>query len=247
MKNPKSILITGASSGIGRALAFDYAGPDITLFLSGRNEERLMAVKKLCEEKSATIYTKIIDVLDEDEMKQWIDECDAVRSLDLVIANAGISSGHGVSARQVFNINVHGVFNTVAPSLDLMKARGGGQIAIMSSIAGFRGLPSSPAYSTSKVAVKAYGEALRGRYYHQNIEINVICPGFVKSRLTATNKFKMPFLMESDKAAKIIHRGLEKNKAVIAFPWQMSLLIGVLLPLLPDILIERILRRLPEK
>lgn len=247
MKNPKSILITGASSGIGHALAIEYAGHDIILFLSGRNEERLRAVKKECEQKDATVYIKTIDVLDEDEMTQWITECDAVASLDMVITNAGISSGSGNLAKQVFNINVHGVFNTVTPSLDLMKNHGRGQIAIMSSIAGFRGLPSSPAYSTSKVAVKAYGEALRGRYHHQNIEINVICPGFVKSRLTASNKFKMPFLMESDKAAKIIRRGLEKNKAVIVFPWQMKFIVGTLMAIIPEFLVERLLRQLPKK
>ncbi|MBT5073362.1 MAG: SDR family NAD(P)-dependent oxidoreductase [Kordiimonadaceae bacterium] len=244
MKNPKSILITGANSGIGEALAKEYAGQGVTLYLSGRNLERLDKVKTACEVMGATVLTKIINVTDEIKMSEWIKECGA---LDLVIANAGISSGGNVPIKDIFDVNVNGVFHTVEPALIGMSKRGQGQIAIISSIAGYRGLPSSPAYSTSKVAVKAYGEALRGLYHDQGIEINVICPGFVRSRITDKNNFKMPFFMEAEKAAKIIRKGLANNKRLITFPWQMRIIMGSLVRFMPEFLLGKILRGLPIK
>ena len=243
-------MITGASSGIGEALAKEYAAPGVTLHLSGRNIERLNAIKAVCEAHGATVHTQIIDVTDEIAMSDWILGCG---TLDLVIANAGVSSGiradDNIAAHtaNVFKINVGGVFNTVHPAIERMKPTGRGQIAIVSSVAGFRGLPSSPAYSTSKVTVRAYGEALRGFYHADGLEINIICPGFVRSRLTDKNKFKMPFFMEADRAAKIIRRGLEKNKANIMFPWQMRVLTFTARRLIPEFILERILRRLPKK
>lgn len=250
MKNPKSILITGASSGIGKALAEEYTAPGVTLHLSGRNLERLSAVKTDCEARGATVHTQIVDVTDEIAMSDWIL---GRGTLDLVIANAGVSSSLRAAdsiadhTKNVFEINVGGVFNTVHPTIECMKPHGRGQIAIVSSVAGFRGLPSSPAYSTSKVTIKAYGEALRGFYHADGLEINVICPGFVRSRLTDKNKFKMPFFMEADRAAKIIRRGLENNKANITFPWQMRVLTFTARRLIPEFILERILRRLPNK
>lgn len=244
MKNPKSILITGASSGIGKALATEYATNGTILYLSGRNKDRLHDIKNECENKGAKVHAKVIDVIDKVAMEVWISN---LTSLDLAIANAGISSGVGGNIREIFKTNVDGVFNTVEPALKIMKNQGYGQIAIVSSIAGFRGLPSSPAYSASKSAVKAYGEALRGQYYGQNIEINVICPGFVRSHITDQNNFKMPFFMEADKAAKIIRKGLERNKGLIIFPWQMKLLTSFVFNMIPEFLLERFLRKLPSK
>lgn len=237
-------MITGASSGIGNALALEYAKSGTKLYLSGRNKTRLNNIKFECENKGASVYAKIIDVTDKVAMEEWIEE---IGSIDLVIANAGISSGVGGDIREIFEINVDGVFNTVEPALNIMKSQGYGQIAIVSSIAGFRGLPSSPAYSASKSAVKAYGEALRGQYYDRNIEINVICPGFVRSHITDQNNFKMPFFMEADKAAKIIRKNLERNKGLITFPWQMKLITSFVFNLIPEFLFERILRKLPSK
>ena len=100
-----------------------------------------------------------------------------------------------------------------------MATRGRGQLAVVSSLAGFRGLASSPAYSASKAAVRVYGEAMRGFAARYGVEVSVVCPGFVRSRLTATNQFPMPLLMDSDKAARIIAKGLERNRGRIAFPW----------------------------
>ena len=145
------------------------------------------------------------------------------------------------------DINVNGVFNTVHPAIRLMQPRAHGQIAIISSLAGYHGSPTSPAYSTSKACVKAYGEGLRGLYARHGIEINVVCPGFVKSPMTATNKFPMPFLMETDKAIKALRQGLEKNQGRITFPWQLSLIYGAMVRFLPEWLFDRIFRVMPKK
>ena len=168
--------------------------------------------------------------------------------LDLVIANAGISGG-GMdenATRDIFAVNMAGVLNTVFPIIDRMQQRGAGQIALMSSLSGFIGMPGAPAYSASKVMVKAYGEALRGRLRHYGIDVSVICPGFVETRLTATNKFKMPMLMKSDKAARIIVGGLAKNRINIAFPLPMATAVRFL-SLLPAALANRLLSRMPRK
>jgi short-subunit dehydrogenase len=249
---PGSILITGASSGIGDALARLYAKSGITLFLSGRNAERLTSLSDICRNQGATVNSTVIDVTDATAMAQWIVECDATKSLDLVIANAGVSGGgpgigHGLDAtRPILEINVDGVVNTVLPTLERMRQRGQGQIAIMSSLAAFRGLPASPAYCASKAAVKAWGEGLRVRYAGDGVRISVICPGFVESRMTADNPFPMPQLMHGDRAAVIIQRGLARNKGRIAFPFGMYA-VSWLLGVLPTNLTDRMMRNLPAK
>ncbi|PCI46099.1 MAG: short-chain dehydrogenase [Alphaproteobacteria bacterium] len=253
MKNPKSILITGGSGGLGAALAKEYATSGIILFLSGRNEERLGDVQKECLSLGADVHTGLVDTSDKVAMSEWIRKCDDIAPLDLVVANAGIGLGFtpqmdlGDHTRQIFDVNVNGVFNTVHPAIRLMQPRAKGQIAIISSLAGYHGLPSSPAYSTSKACVKAYGEALRGLYARHGIEVNVVCPGFVKSAMTAQNKFPMPFLMETDKAIRILRQGLEKNQARITFPWQLSLIYGAIVRFLPEWLFDRIFRVMPTK
>lgn len=248
----KSIFITGASSGLGRALAIAYAQEGIVLFLCGRNKERLYDTAAICKEKGSITYTYLFDVTDAFAVQEAIINANTVHPIDLVIANAGISGGvlgeaeDSVQTRQVFNTNVNGVLNTVLPALEIMRKRGSGQIGIIASIAGYRGLPSAPAYSASKCCVKAWGEALRGWLYSQGIKVNVICPGFIKTPLTEVNRFPMPFLMTPEKAAKKIKRGLDKNKAIISFPWPMALA-GWFLSAFPSIIIHPILRHLPKK
>ncbi|MDG1857515.1 MAG: SDR family NAD(P)-dependent oxidoreductase [Emcibacteraceae bacterium] len=228
----------------------EYADNGISLYLSGRNKERLSDVASKCKTLGATVTTKIINVTEKQAMKEWID---GITTLDLVIAKAGMGKSFKVDddldehITEIFDTNLGGVFNTTHPSVTKMQKQGSGQIALISSIAGYRGMPSSPAYSASKVAVKGYGEALRRFYHGQNIQINVICPGFVSSRITDKNNFKMPFYMEAPKAAKIIRRDLAKNKGLITFPWQMRIIAGMMFNLIPDFILEKMLRGLPNK
>lgn len=252
MTNHKVILITGASSGIGRALAESYALPGVTLLLTGRNKDRLAEAEAACVKRGATVKTTTICVTDrlalEKQLLAWDDET----PIGLVIANAGISGGLGKEAdgdklfREILSINLDGTFNTVNPLIPRMKARNAGQIVLMSSMAGFRGLPSAPAYSVSKNAVRAYAEALRPVLKKSGVKVNVICPGFIKTPLTAVNTFIMPFLMNVDPAVTAIRRGIARNKPVIAFPWQMRLLMMVITAL-PRFIGDALLARVPEK
>ena len=254
IQNPKSILITGASSGIGEALALHYAKEGVFLALSGRNEERLSAVARACQDKGAAVDIAVLSVTDQGHMEDWINDVDEANPLDLVIANAGISGGTGgvmngepvAQAREIFDVNLTGVLNTVGPILPRMIARGRGQIALMASLAAFRGFPGAPAYSASKGAVRFYGEALRGAILHTGVKVNVVCPGFVKSRMTAVNDFPMPFLMSAEKASSIIANKLAGDKGRIAFPWPV-LASSWFLSILPDCLAQKILSRLPAK
>lgn len=252
MKAPRTILITGASSGLGSALALHYAAPGVTLHLQGRNEERLMRVADMCAASEASVHAQPLDVTDAPAMEQWMQRADAATPIDLVIANAGISAGIGgggenaQQARAIFSVNIDGVVNTLQPLIPAMVARKRGQIAIISSLAGLRGLPSSPAYSASKACVRTYGEGLRGWLAPQGVEINVVCPGFVRTPMTDVNPYPMPLMMNADKAARIIAQGLAKNQARIAFPralyWPLWWL-----TCLPVSLTDRYFARLPGK
>lgn len=250
----KNILITGASSGIGKALAIIYAKAGNNLFLCARNKEKLEMVSKICQElnSNSKIDARIIDVRDQKALEDYIDEIEKQHKIDLVIANAGISAGTalGIESKEqiseIFATNLTGVLNTINPAIKYMKLRSAGQIAIISSLAGFRGLPSCPAYSASKAAVRVYGEALRGNLQEYGIKVNVICPGYIKTPMTDVNKFYMPFMIDADKCAKIIKTRLEKNHGRIAFPFPLYFIIW-LLTIIPSKITDPIFSMLPKK
>ena len=235
-----SILITGASSGLGAALAEIYAAPGVTLFLGGRSKERLESVATLCRARGAEVRLQSVDVVDRAATEAWVLACDAERPLTLVIANAGISGGTGnklgetaEQTRMIFDANLDGVMNTVLPIIPRMQERKSGQIALMSSQASFRGMPGAPAYCASKAAVRVWGEGMRGFLASSGVGVTVICPGFVETAMTAKNRFPMPFLMGSAQAAAIMKKGIDANKARIAYPWQMSIVTWFLAALPP--------------
>jgi len=253
MREPKSILITGASSGIGAALAQEYAAPGVHLWLGGRDLQRLEDIESACRAKGADAELHVADVLDREALADWIGLADDAAPLDLVIANAGVSAGTGHGgesadqARRIFAINVDGVVNTVQPALEIMLRRPNanprGQIALMSSLAAFRGFGGAPAYCASKAAVKSYAEALRTAHARDGIEVSAICPGFVRTPMTDVNPYPMPLRVDAPRAARTIRRGLAKNRGRIAFPWPLyatAWLLGTLPPGLSDAVIGRL-------
>lgn len=251
-----SILITGASSGIGEALAQEYAAPGVFLALSGRNAERLEDVAGRCRAKGATVTLATINATDQAAMETWIAATEQAQPLDLVIANAGISGGSGnageseAQARAIFDVNLNGVLNTVWPAVNAMRPRGAGHIAILSSLASLTPLPGAPAYSASKAAVKAYGEALNGALKADGIVVTTICPGFVESRITQNNPFPMPLLMTAPKAARHMRRGLDRartsGRVSLIFPWPLAALTWVV-SVLPPCLRVWVLSKAPKK
>lgn len=248
MKFPKSILITGASSGIGKALAEKYALiSGATLFLTARNAERLSEVATNCRVSGAKVFSQIINIEDAAVLRAWIEECDAKAHIDLVIANAGISNGGKEISedfeRKIFATNLNGVLNTVYPAIDLMRPRHRGQIAIISSLASIYGFAYAPAYCASKAAVRVYGESLRNKMKKYGIHVSTICPGFIETPLVASNPYPMPLIMSPEKAATIIAKRLAKNQGLIAFPRSMYGILW-LFRLLPTFLSEQIAKKL---
>jgi NADP-dependent 3-hydroxy acid dehydrogenase YdfG len=230
-------IITGASSGIGEAVARALHSQGWKVGLIARRGERLDA---MCVELGEGVAHAVADVTDQAgleaamaQLQQTLGPC------DLMLANAGIGEAHDGSkfdvavSIKVIQVNVIGVINAVGAVLPGMLERGRGHIAVTSSVAGFRGLPKFGAYSASKACVTTLFESLRVDLRPRNIAVTAIHPGFVRSELTADNRFTMPWLMDSDRAANIIVRGLKKQKRVITFPWQMAWLMGFV-KLLPN-------------
>lgn len=244
-------LVTGASSGIGEALALECAKRGETLFLSGRNAKRLAAVAERCKALgAAAVYTKTVNVADADAMRSWMEECDAISPIERVFSNAGVSTGAETEAnvRETFSVNVGGCLNTVLPAIDMMRRRGTGwrQIIVTASIAGYAPLKACPSYSATKSCVKTWALALRGMLKPEGIKVSAVCPGFVRSRITDRNLCPMPFFMEADKAARVILRRVDRNVGLIAFPWPMRLASWGL-SILPFWMNELVNRMLPEK
>ena len=179
-RSPHSLLITGASSGIGAALARRYAKPGVHLALGGRDAGRLAMVAAECRQAGANVREQSVDVTARAAMAAWIAKVDREAPLDLVIANAGTAGRHlphgSERTRTIFAVNLDGVLNTIEPAETAMLARGRGHLALMSSIVSFYGSPNSPAYCSSKAAVRLLGEALRARLARSGIVVSVICP-----------------------------------------------------------------------
>lgn len=249
-----NVLITGASSGIGEALALYYAqNGAANLFLSGRNKERLEETRIKCEKYQVNVHTEVIDVTNSIAMKNWIEKSNAIATLNIVIANAGVSTGEEteINVKNTVQTNVNGVVNTVLPSINLYKSRSSQNsndkhLVLISSIAGYHGLATCPSYSASKSFVKAWGEALRLHLKEDGINVSVVCPGFVRSRITDKNTCPMPFFMEAPQAAKIIADGVKQNKGIIAFPFPLRFS-AWFMSCLPNVISDFIYSRLPHK
>ena len=250
VRDPRSILITGASSGIGAALARAYATPRTQLALCGRDAARLAAVANLCRERGAEVIEACLDVTEAAAVAAWIADADRAAPLELVIANAGVQGGlwrDGAGEtldelHRVMDVNFGGVSNTLHPVLPAMRRRRRGQIALIASLAALRGLPYSPGYCASKAAVRIYGEALRSWLAPEGIVVSVVLPGFVETRLSQTVSGPKPLMLLPERAANIIRRGLARGRRQIAFPYPLYL--GMqLMRALPAGLVDPILRR----
>lgn len=252
MNEIKNILITGASSGIGKALAIYYASHGAqNLFLCGRDKKRLQSTEKECLSYGPKVETAILDVTDQNKTKKWIEKCNKKAPLNLIFANAGVSTGEETPENiyRTFHTNIFGVLNTLTPAVEIYRNRQDKSrkiVAVTASIAGYHGLAGCPSYSASKACVKAYGEALRARLQHEGIQVSVICPGFVRSRITDKNTCPMPFFMEAENAAEIIAERIEKNVGLIAFPWPMRMA-AWFGSVLPNIVSNWLYSKLPYK
>ena len=230
-----SILITGASSGIGRGLALALARPGRTLHLGGRNARNLEAVATACIARGADARVKVQDVRDAGGMEEWITKAG---TLDLVFAGAGItaSTRGGADApyepdaqiRRMFDTNVDGVLNTVLPALQVMRGqpRGvdgvRGRICAMASVAGLVSFPGTPSYCASKAAVDRFMVATGANMKRAGIVMTSVSCGFVATPMTAQNNFHMPGLTQTNDAVQAILSGIARGKRRIAFPWWLA-------------------------
>lgn len=244
-----TVLITGASSGLGRALALAYAEPGVQLGLLARRREELDRLASEVKAGGATPHVLVGDVTDADQTQELLATLKRNSGgLDIAIANAGIGEGRR-SARfdakkvaQVFQVNLIGLSNTLLPALEIMRKQGHGTLVGMASVAAYRAMPGSLAYSTSKGAVLTFMEGLAMELEETNIHALALCPGFVRTPLTDKNGFSMPFMLEADVAAERMRRAIDRKKSRYTFPFPMAVA-GQLLKRLPRRAVVRLLRK----
>ncbi len=240
------IVITGTTSGIGRALALHYARPETTLGLIGRRQERLQEVAAQCRAQGARVILAALDVRAQAAMQDYaLRFVEEVGGIDLVIANSGIdepdelATGDAAYHARLIEINVIGLLNTLLPFIPRMMEQGHGHLVAVASVAGFQAMPGSTTYAASKMAVRALMEGYDFELQRHGIDTTTVNPGFVASEMTAKNQFKMPFLLPSDAAARKIARAILRKRRVYTFPWPMAV-VARLLPYVPRALLKRI-------
>ena len=247
-----NVFITGASSGIGEALVRHYAARGATVGLFARRADALDRVVR--DVRGGALARYAGDVRDAAALRSAAAAFMRDHGVpDLVIANAGVSrgtlTGHAEDLpafRAVFDTNVLGMVHTFDPFVEAMRARGSGTLAGVASVAGFRGIPGSGAYSASKAAAITYLESLRVELLGSGVHVATICPGYVATPLTARNPYRMPFILEPDVAAARIARALDARRRFAVVPWPMAI-VGRLLRIMPRPLYDRAFRNAPRK
>ncbi len=246
-----NVFLTGASSGIGAALARRYAADGAQLGMFARRAEALGAIAATLAPTPA-LY--VGDVRDADALRAAAADFTARHGpVDVVIANAGVSRGtlteyaeDNAAFRATFEINVLGMLHTLQPFLPAMRAAGKGKLVGIASVAGFIGVPGAGAYCASKAAAIRYLESLRVELFASGVEVVTICPGYVATAMTAGNPYRMPFLLSADRAATLIVRAIAAGRRRYVLPWQMRLAVR-LLPFLPPALFDRLFARASRK
>ena len=239
------VFLTGASSGIGEALARHYAQRGATLGLVARRAELLRNLKASLP---VAVEAYECDVRDLPALKRSAEDFIARHGVpDIVIGNAGVSFGtltesekDAATFREILEINVLGLVHTFHPFAAPMRARGAGSLVGIASVAGFRGLPGASAYSASKAAAIRYLEALRVELRGSGVKVTTICPGFIATAMTAKNPYPMPFIIEADDAARRIARAIDAGKSYAIIPWQMAI-VGRILGVLPNAVYDRLM------
>ncbi len=245
------VVVTGASGGLGLALARHYLERGATVAVIARREDALQA---LAAAHPGKVHVYPADVCDAAALRAAADDFIARAGVpDIVIANAGVSIGtltryaaDGDVFRRVMEINVLGAVHTFQPFVEVMRAAGRGRLVGIASVAGFRGLPGSGAYSASKAAFISYLESLRLEMHGSGVKVVTLCPGYIRTPMTDINPYPMPFMLEADDAACRIARVIERGCSFKVVPWQMAI-VGRLLKLLPNWLYDRLFAKAPHK
>ena len=251
MSTTLKVFITGASSGIGLALAAEYARRGAILGLVARRGDALATFQQSHPDHPISIYPA--DVRDADALAAAAAQFIAQYGCpDIVIANAGVSrgalTGHGDlrAFREVMDVNYFGMVATFEPFAAAMMAAGKGSLVGVASVAGVRGLPGSGAYSASKAAAFRYLEALRVEMRPKGVNVVTIAPGYIRTPMTAHNPYRMPFLMDADRFAAKVANAVARNTRFAIFPWQMRV-VAMLLHVLPRWIYDRAFERAPRK
>lgn len=247
-------VVTGASSGIGRALAVELAREGYRVGLIARRADRLEAVVAAIRAAGDSAECVPAAVTGRDEVRRAIATLtERLGPVDLLVANAGIGLGTDAlvpaadALEAEFRVNVFGVFYAVEAVVPSMIERGAGHVVVISSLAAHRGLPGAAGYCASKAALTRLVEGLRPDWARAGICATTVHPGYVRSEMTARNRFRMPLLMETDRAARLIARAIRRKRKVYEFPWRMSLLVRHVVRRLPDRVLAGLVRRDRER
>jgi short-subunit dehydrogenase len=252
MRSPVKVFLTGASSGLGAALAQRYAARGATLGLFARRADALQRVAASLAPAICSVYSG--DVRDASALRDAALDFVARHGVpDIVIANAGVSMGtltehidDNEVFRTVLDTNVLGMMQTFQPFLPVLLAEKRGKLAGVASVAGFRGLPGSGAYSASKAGAIAYLESLRVELANSGVEVLTLCPGYIATPMTQKNPYPMPFLLSVDKAARLAERAIDRGRRFYVFPWQMAC-VGRLLRAVPRPIYDAAFAKAPRK
>lgn len=229
----QTVLITGASSGIGTELARSYAGKNTNLFLAGRDIDRLEAVAQLCRENGATVFTEVFDIKNRNSCLNWINSAEEVAPIDILIANAGLMEIIGADEFQEpaektlsqIDTNLTGCVNVVAAAVPHFVKRKCGQIVLIASMAGLQPIGDAPGYSASKAGLVAFGESIYAYLKKYKINVSIICPGYISTPMSNPHQHPRILEMSAEQAAKKIRTAISKKKAFYAFPFLLFILI----------------------